>query len=119
MPIRFQDETRRGVRVVHLSGSWTAGPDDDPLREQYRQWIEKGERAFVMDLSGLDLLNSIGLGKLVSYYTTLAREGGRVALAGLTERNRRAAYVARILDLFDEFEDVDAAVDAVAPASDD
>ena len=119
MPIHFTDETARGVRVVHLTGSWTAGPDDDPLRVAFARWLDSGERAFVMDMSGLDLLNSIGLGTLVTYYTKASREGGRVALAGLTERNRRAAYVARILDLFEEFDDVDEAVEVVASTSRD
>ena len=119
MAIRFEDELVSGVRVVRLSGSWTSGPDDDPLRARTRAWIENGESAFVMDLSGLDLLNSIGLGRLVTYYTTVSREGGRIALAGMSARHRRAAYVARILDLFEEFENTDAAVAALADGTTD
>lgn len=114
MPIKTTDELVQGVRVVHLSGSWTSGPDDDPLRAQHAAWLQAGDTRFVFDMTGLELLNSIGLGRLVTYFTSTAREGGRMALAGLSDRNRRAAYVARILDLFEEFDDVDAAVAVLA-----
>lgn len=114
MPITTKDEFVDGVRVVHLSGTWTSGPDDDPLRKSHAEWLASGETRFVFDMQGIELLNSIGLGRLVTYYTSTAREGGRLALSGLSDRNRRAAYVARILDLFEEFIDVEAAVAVLA-----
>ena len=110
----FKTEMRENIRVIHIKGHWTGGHDDDPLRAQFKSWVADGERKFVMDFTGVDLLNSVGLGSLVGYYTTLAREGGRVALASMSERHRRAAYVARILDLFDEFESVDDAIAKMA-----
>jgi anti-anti-sigma factor len=115
--MRFESEVHSGVRVVRVFGRWTGGPDDDSLKEQFRTWVGAGEKTVVMDMSQLELLNSIGLGRLVSYYTTFTREGGRISLAGLQERHRRAAYVARILDLFDDFESVDDAVAAVAKSN--
>ena len=114
MTIHYETESHGEVRVIAVSGSWTGGHDDDPLREEFRQWMQEGRKRFVIDLSGVELLNSIGLGKLVSYYTTLAREGGVVALAGMSDRHRRAAYVARILDLFEEYKDREEAVRALA-----
>lgn len=114
MAIRFTTEYVGPVRVVAVQGSWTGGHDDDPLRDAFHAWVQEGERQFVLDLDGLDLLNSIGLGKLVSYYTTLTREGGSMALAGMSDRHRRAAYVARILDLFEDYPDRDAAIRAIA-----
>ena len=86
----------------------------DSLREQIHAWVVEGQRQFVMDFAGVDLLNSIGLGRLVSYYTTLTREGGTLHLARMNDRHRRAAYVARILDLFEDHSTVEDAVAAAA-----
>lgn len=115
--MEFQSEQKSGVRVISLQGHWTGGHDDDDLRRELVNRVEGGERDFVFDMSGVDLLNSIGLGRLVSYYTTLTREGGRISLAGLQDRHRRAAYVARILDLFDDYEEVGQAVEGMAKGS--
>lgn len=115
--MRFESEVHSGVRVVKVFGRWTGGVDDDALRDQLREWLAGSERHFIMDMSELELLNSVGLGRLVSYYTTLTREGGRLSLAGLKDRHRRAAYVARILDLFDDFASVDEALVAAKGAS--
>ena len=111
--MEYQSELKNGVRVVSLQGHWTGGHDDDRLRASLVEWVGEGEKQIVFDMSEIDLLNSIGLGRLVSYYTTLTREGGRLSLAGLQDRHRRAAYVARILDLFDDFENVDDAVQSL------
>lgn len=112
--MEFQSQVKSGVRVIELAGHWTGGHDDDDLRAALLEWVGEGDRLFVFDMSGVDLLNSIGLGRLVSYYTTLTREKGKISLAGLQERHRRAAYVARILDLFDDFDDVEQAVSTMA-----
>ena len=110
--MKYASEVDHGVRVIRVEGHWTGGHDDDALREAFKEWVRQGERLFVMDLSRVDLLNSVGLGALVAYYTTLARETGRIKLTGMSERHRRAAYVTRILDLFDDYAHVDEAVAA-------
>ncbi len=108
--MRARSELHGDVRVIHVEGSWTGGRDDEDLREEFKRWVAEGEKCFVIDLSGVDLLNSVGLGALVSYYTTLARHDGKLVLAGMSDRHRRAAYVARILDLFEDHDSVEEAV---------
>jgi anti-anti-sigma factor len=107
-------ETHGGVRVIHIDGHFTDGRDTDLLRDALNRWLEDGERLFVLDMAGCELLNSIGLGGMVSGYTSCARHGGTLKLCGLNERNRRAAYVSRILDLFEDHPDVASAVASFA-----
>jgi anti-sigma B factor antagonist len=110
--MKYASEVVDGVRVIRVEGHWTGGHDDDALRDAFKGWVREGERLFVMDLGRVDLLNSVGLGALVAYYSTLARETGHIKLAGMSDRHRRAAYVARILDLFDDHPHVDEALAA-------
>ncbi len=112
--MRFESELRSGVRSVTIFGRWTGGSDDGGLSDEFHAWLDGGEKNFVLDMSQLDLLNSIGLGRLVSYYTTVTRESGKLSLAGLKEKHRRAAYVARILDLFEDHATVEDAVAAMS-----
>jgi anti-anti-sigma factor len=106
----YTSDQSGGVRIVRVTGNWTGDPSNERLRTDLRQWLGTGERHFVFDLSGVPLIASIGLGTLVSAYSTCSREGALLKLAGLSERNRKVAYVTRILDLFEEYDDVDAAL---------
>jgi anti-sigma B factor antagonist len=108
--MKYTSELMEGVRVIRTTGDWTGGPDNDTLRDGFKKWLGAGERSFVLDMSGLHLLTSMGLGGLVACYSSCAREGGRVDLCGLSDRHRRAAYVARILDLFEEHESLEHAL---------
>ena len=108
--MEYTTEIADGVRVVRIQGHWTGDAGHDRLRADLKQWLAGGERRFIFDLSGIHLIASVGLGALVGAYSSCAREGAVLKLAGLSERNRRVGYVSRILDLFDEFEDVPSAL---------
>jgi anti-sigma B factor antagonist len=108
--MQIDTELIQGVRVYRLSGKWTDGPEGGALRAQIKAALAAGERKFVVDMEGIDLLNSIGLGGLVSCYTSTTREKGTLKISGLSERNRRAAFVSRILDLFEDYPNATEAV---------
>lgn len=106
----YTTEMADGVRVVRVQGQWTGDAGNEQLRAALKEWLAAGERRFIFDLGGVHLITSVGLGSLVGAYSSCAREGAALRLAGLSERNRRVGYVSRILDLFDEFEDVPSAL---------
>lgn len=108
--MQFTSDLRGGVRVYKLSGNWTDGPEVLRMRSTLKGNLEDGEKSFVIDLEDIGLINSIGLGGLVSCYSSVHREGGTLKLCCLSERNRRALFVSRLVDLFEEYDSVDAAV---------
>ena len=55
----------------------------DAFVEHLAASIDKGERAFVLNLSGLEYVNSIGLRSLVAMSKTLAAQHGRIVLCAL------------------------------------
>jgi anti-sigma B factor antagonist len=112
--MQFSSELRDGVRIYRLSGNWTDGPEALRMRVALKGHLEAGERSFVVDLVEVGLINSIGLGGLVSCYSSVNRENGTLKISGLSERNRRALFVSRLVDLFEAFDDVDAAVASFA-----
>ncbi len=114
--MEINSELRDGIQVLSIKGDWTSGPSGVELRDQILGLIAEGHKRFVLELSQLGLLNSIGLGGLVSCFSSATREGAQVRLAGMSARNRRAAFVSRILDLFDEFPDLEAALADFGPA---
>jgi len=85
MPI----ETRRldpGVAVVVLSGRLTFGRDAEQLESIVRKQVESGDRRFVLDATGLEYIDSAGIGALVSALSSVKKAGGELRLAGANQR---------------------------------
>ena len=79
-----------------------AGPsltfDDGNLglqREVTRQ-LEAGARAFVLNVSAVNAIDSYGVAEVVSCHTTIARRGGRLMLAAPSRKVREVLGVTRL-----------------------
>jgi len=78
------DESASGI-VLHLSGELDALTVDE-LRPTLDELAGRGERPIVVDLSGLRLIDSSGVGALVSLYKRVRENGGHVEFAGVREQ---------------------------------
>lgn len=70
------------------------------------------EDAFVFDFSGVGYLSSRALGLLLGIQRDLARNGGDLKLAGLSEENREVFRVTKLDAVFDIYPDAKAAIEA-------
>jgi len=81
MPGSLQIRVRRnGQRwVAELSGELDFSTSER-LRAELRDLIEEGARALVIDMSGLALIDSTGLGVLVGVLKRVLQHGGTLTL---------------------------------------
>jgi anti-anti-sigma factor len=56
---------------------------------------------FLLDLQGINELDSARLGEIARAYTTVRRQGGRLALVNVTRRTKEALAVSKLLPLFE------------------
>ena len=68
----LQKSMIEGFTVFRLSGKIMGGPDATMLNDQLHTVLEQGERDIIVDLSQIELLNSSGLGILISALTTVS-----------------------------------------------
>lgn len=71
---------------MELSGKLMGGPDSSGFHDQVKEAVDKGGRNVVVDLHGVEWLNSWGVGLLVSAYTTLKSRDGQLVLVGCTPK---------------------------------
>ena len=100
--------TTDGVTVLALDGDALGGPDGQALAEALRA-LEAPAHA-VVDLGAVRHMNSSGLGMLVGALTSVRQGGGDLRLAGLSGRIETLLRTTRLLDVFQTFASVDAAV---------
>ena len=79
--MKFKSTQQGGVTVIALQGSLMGGPDATELNKKVHELIEGGKKLVVLDLGGVEFINSSGLGMLIACVSALKDAGGRLAIA--------------------------------------
>ena len=108
--MNFDVTERGGVTVLASRANVLGGPDGADLHDYLADLRAQGRRNVVMDLGAARLVNSSGLGMLVSALTTLRNAGGDLRLAAVPEQVRSLFVITRLDRVFKAFETVDEAV---------
>jgi anti-sigma B factor antagonist len=105
--------TRRvnGHIIVEASGRLETGESGLQLRELAKRLTSEGGRYFVLDMSGISHVDSAGLGLLLSIYATIRNQGGDLKLLNVGERVVELLTMRGLADVFQMFEDEDAAIE--------
>lgn len=104
-------EHEDGITVVHLAGHELSPVVREVLHKSLPDNdIAPPGRDFVLDLSQLTFLGSVGLTLLVVFFGRVKKVGGRVALAGLNRYCQEVIKVSGLTRLFLLYPDVPAAL---------
>ncbi len=112
--LKIKERTRDGVVILEMSGKLMGGPDADAFNEILRTLIHEGRRNFLVNLSGVNWVNSTGLGILISGYTTVKRAGGELKLLKVSHRIDNIFMVSKLYTVFESFDDEDRAIQSFA-----
>ena len=83
------------VRVIDIQGDITAA-SEDVLMEAYTRASDAAVRAIVLGFTGLDYMNSGGIGLLVTLLVRAQRQHQRVLAYGLSEHYRQIFELTRL-----------------------
>lgn len=87
--------------ILRPHGSLLGGPETDELLAAAREARARGGRALLVDLLGVPLVNSAGIGALVRLQRAWQAGGGEVALCNLTRRPHTMMEITRLAFEFD------------------
>jgi anti-sigma B factor antagonist len=102
MKVKVRDVS--GVRILDCEGKITIGSGDVELRRQIEDAVGEGHLNILVNLKGVTHIDSSGIGELVGCYTTIARKGGRMKLANLTQKINDILHVTQLITVFDVFD---------------
>src|SRR4030095_2841203 len=91
MSLVIRERTSPDVVILDLTGRlWIL---DLPLRDLMNSLLSEGKRNFVLNLTGVDYIDSSGLGQLITIWTSIKNRGGHMTVFNPTKR------VQRLLDI--------------------
>ena len=100
------------VATLRIAGDVTSASEEE-LMAGYAQATANGAGAIILDFSGLEYMNSGGIGLLVTLLVRARRSGGRLVATGLSDHYRQIFELTR-LDEAIEIKDNEAAAVAAA-----
>jgi anti-sigma B factor antagonist len=115
MALEIHEREREGITVLELKGRITVGPEATALRDKVSHLTAEGKRNIVLELSGVDFIDSTGLGALVICATSLRKLGGNVKLVNLNRRNIELLVMTKLATVFEIFTDEQDAISSYYP----
>jgi anti-anti-sigma factor len=100
MPLEITQQEREGIQILELKGRLTFGEEDLRLRTELDRLVGEKKTKVVLDLEGLNVIDTTGFETLVFVQETLRDSGGRLALAGLQPSHIDALMKAKLEVVF-------------------
>jgi anti-sigma B factor antagonist len=114
--MKLSTRTVDGILVVDCSGRIIFGEESANLRDTLRDLIPQNKK-IILNLSGVNYIDSGGLGTLVALYTSARNSGGSIKLANLTQRVGDLLQVTKLLTVFDVYDSEERALESFRAAA--
>ena len=104
------------IIILNIQGR-VVGDASLELRREINGWLaEEGEDEkpnIILNLSKVSMMDSSGLGVLVSSYTSVQKKGGKLILAGLGKGLQNLIAITKLTRVFDIYESEEEAVQSL------
>lgn len=104
-----------GVTIIDMIGRITLGEGSTLLRDLVRQNLETGHKKIVLNMAGINYIDSSGLGELVSSYRMVKSQDGELKLMHLNKKVSDLLQITRLYAVFDIHNDEGQAVASFHP----
>lgn len=116
MQLRLSTRLVDDVLIVDCSGRIVFGEETSELRETVKKLLAQNSRV-LLNLAGVNYIDSGGLGTLVALYTTARSSGASIKLANLTERVGDLLQVTKLLTVFEVYDSEGKALESFRTAA--
>ena len=100
------------VATLRIAGDVTSASEPD-LMAGYARAIDDGARAIILDFSGLEYMNSGGIGMLVTLLVRANRQHQELAAYGLSEHYREIFELTRLDEAITIYDSEESALNGV------
>jgi len=89
------------VSVIDMEGRITLGEGSGLLRDLIGEKLAAGRKKIVMNLAGINYIDSTGLGELVAGYRQVKSQGGELKLLNLNKKVSDLLQITKLYVVFD------------------
>ncbi|MHA1165549.1 MAG: STAS domain-containing protein [Alphaproteobacteria bacterium] len=108
MSVRFP---KAGISIIDIQGDFT-GTSEEVLMAAYEEASKNGTKSIVLNFTGLDYMNSSGIGLLVTMLIRVQRQKQNLLAYGLSEHYQQIFDLTRLNEAIGIYENEEAATSA-------
>jgi anti-anti-sigma factor len=108
----IQTRTSGNVTILDIKGRITTGVGDVELRNAVREALESGKTNLLINMSGVTMIDSSGMGELVSSYMTTNHRGGKLKLVNLSAKVTDLLHITQLITVFETYDSEQEAIDS-------
>ena len=105
MALKIESREVARVTILDISGRIVLGDEIHLLRDSVRALVSQGQKQIILNLAGVDYIDSSGVGELVGCFTTVRNAGGDLKLLNLTQKVHDLLTVTKLYTVFDVRDD--------------
>lgn len=110
--MKFKTKELNNVTVISLEGNVMGGTDANQLNELLHHLVDQGIKRIVLDLKGVKLMNSSGLGMLIAALTTMKNASGNLKLASPSKKIQNLLIITKLVNIFEVYKTVKEATES-------
>ena len=108
--MQIKEKIDNNIAILSLKGDFLGEPETTQVREKIHSLASDKVKKVIIDMGGVNYVNSSGLGTLISALTTIRNAGGDLRLARVGEKVQNLFIVTQLVKVFDTYETVERAM---------
>jgi len=108
--MKIETRTVGDVHILDCSGKITLGEGTMAVRNTVRDVMKNGGKKIILNLADVNYIDSSGIGELVSSYTTVTNQGGKLKLLSLTKKIQELLAITKLLTVFSVYDNEQQAI---------
>jgi len=108
--MQIKEKIENNVAILAFKGDLLGEPDTSNIRNKIHSLVTDNIKRIVIDLGGVNYMNSSGIGTLIACLTTVRNGGGELRLANVGGKVQNLFVITQLVKVFDTYDTVERAL---------
>jgi len=98
--MKYTHELQNDVAIFKLDGNMLGTPENNLIKNDIIEYLDKGVNKFVLDLTDLKHINSTGLGVFITILTKIKSKNGEMVLCNPSQTISNLLKITKLTSVF-------------------
>jgi anti-sigma B factor antagonist len=111
--MEFKTKVHGDVGIIILKGKLMGLPHTEGLNNEVKALMKQNIKKIVLDLNGVDWINSSGIGAIMRSFISLKNIVGELRLARISQKVADVLDLTQLIRIFKPYESLDEAINSL------